>query len=185
MNYTKKSPHFILILLIAFLHLNSATAEAPTLIDSDFEKVSGETWPKGWNKTEESSWETEGGNSFIRILCSEPGKMIMLYREINIPAGTKSLELSWKERVTGLVRGENSWFDARIMMEFLNTDRETVTPKPPTPNTGKDTNGWVEKKITFPVPEEATILKLMPTLFRVTEGSFDIDDMVLTPISTN
>ncbi|MDF3128938.1 hypothetical protein P0Y35_07005 [Kiritimatiellaeota bacterium B1221] len=182
MRHLLKPSRFIPLLLTSLLYVNNASADASTLIDEKFEKTGDESWPAGWPQPAECSWESEKGNSFLRIESTEPGKMIMVYREIAIPAGTQSLELSWKTRVTGLVKGENAWFDARIMMEFLNADRQAVSPKAPSPNVSKDTGGWIEKSITFDVPENAAILKFMPTLFRVEAGQYDLDNIVLKAI---
>ncbi|MDA3874163.1 MAG: glycoside hydrolase family 5 protein, partial [Kiritimatiellae bacterium] len=106
----------------------------------------------------------------------------MVYREIGIPDGTEAFTLSWKQRVSDFQRGSQSWFDIRIMMEFLDGDRKKVTPNPPTPTTSKNTKGWEEKSVTFEVPNTATLLKFMPTLFRVESGTWDLDDVVLRPV---
>ena len=60
------------------------------------------------------------------IMIHSDGGTAMLYREFNIPAGTEALRLSWKWRVTGLKKGNQSWFDARIMMEFMDAGRAKV-----------------------------------------------------------
>ncbi|MEX2382305.1 MAG: glycoside hydrolase family 5 protein [Opitutales bacterium] len=157
--------------------------ELPVLISSDFEKLSeAGDWPAGWPRNENTSWEEEDANGFIRMKASEPGEMIMLYREIHLPEGTGALRFAWKERVSNLKRGENSWFDARIMMEWMDAGRGNVGPKPPNPNTGKDTDGWRERELKFNVPEGARILKFMPSLFRVESGTYDLDNVVLETI---
>ena len=55
---------------------------------------------------------------------------------------------------------------------------------PGAPNTRKSTDGWVERKAEFLVPEGAVDLALMPALFQVLKGTFDLDDMVLKPITS-
>jgi len=52
----------------------------------------------------------------------------------------------------------------------------------PAPNIGKSTEGWVERKVQFLVPEGARTLEMMPTLFQVQHGTLDFDDLVLKPI---
>lgn len=77
-------------------------------------------WPDDWAKLKVGgSYETEGANHFLRLTSPEAGKMILLYREIKVPAGTKAVELTWKQRVSNLKRGKESWFDARIMMNCV------------------------------------------------------------------
>jgi endoglucanase len=155
---------------------------AESIIDnSDMETdTDADGWPDGWPRT--GTWETEEGNRFIRLTATEPGKTYMLYREIPIPGGTQALELSWRQRVTGLKRGGKSWFDARIMMDFMDASRAKVSPGPSPQATGRDTDGWVTRRTSFLVPEGATALKFMPALFNVEAGTFDLDDIVLKPV---
>ncbi len=103
--------------------------------------------------------------------------MIMLYTEIKIPAGVQAIDFSWKQRITGLQRGDKSWFDARIMIEFMDANRKKLGPTPRAPNTSKDTQGWVAKQTSFLVPEGAVLIKFMPCLFNVKAGVYDLDDM--------
>ena len=140
-------------------------------------------WPDGWGRAKTGgSWEVENGNHFLRLHAEHSDQMTMFYREVRIPAGTKALELKFRARVTGLKKGKSPWFDARIMMTFTNDARQPVKPGPGAPSFGKDTGGWVEKSIQFIVPEGATMIQLMPTLFKVETGTFDIDDLSLNPI---
>ncbi len=108
----------------------------------------------------------EDGNHFLRLLSPEPGKMVMLYQEIRIPGNVQALQLKWKQRVTGLKVGKNSWFDARIMLEFLDANRDKLSPSPQAPATHKDTDGWVTKSVEFLVPEGAHALKFSLVCFR-------------------
>ena len=145
--------------------------------------ANGDQWPDGWPKLKAGgSWEQEEGNHFIRLRSTEPGTMVMLYREINIPAGVQAIEVAFRQRITGLKVGKQAWFDARVMMEFMSADRQKVSPGPKVPNSRKDTEGWVEKSVSFPVSEGAKILKFMPSLFNVAAGTWDIDDIVIRSI---
>ena len=101
--------------------------------------------------------------------------------EINRPDGVRELTLTWKQRVSNLTVGEQAWFDARIMMEWMDASRGKVSGKPSQPSRNKNTDGWEEKTLAITVPEGARILKFMPSLFRVTSGTFDLDDVQLTP----
>jgi len=155
--------------------------EVPLVPNSGFEEdADSNKWPDGWAGVKEGgSWEVEEGNHFLRLSSPAPGKTIMLYQEVPIPAGVEALEISWKQRVTGLKKGKSAWFDARIMMEFLDASRAKVPPSPKAPSVGKDTEGWENKRVTFLVPPGAKFLKLMPSLFQVESGTFDIDDLVI------
>ena len=127
-------------------------------------------------------WVSEDGNHFLRLTSTSPGKMVMLYQEIAIPAGTEAIELAFRQRITGLKVGKNPWFDARILMEFLDGDRKKIAPTPSAPASRKDSGGWVEKQTSFLVPKGAKTLKFMPCLFEVTAGTFDLDDIVLRAV---
>ncbi len=169
----------------AFAGSVHAQAPAASLIkNSNMETdADGDDWPDGWPRLKsDSSWEQEDGNRFIRLTSTKPGSTVMLYSEIEIPAGTEALELSWRQRITDLKPGKQSWFDARIMMEFMDGNRKKTSPSPKAPATRKNTDGWVEKKTAFIVPGNARILKFMPSLFQVETGTFDLDDVALTPI---
>ncbi|PQO30053.1 glycoside hydrolase family 5 protein, partial [Blastopirellula marina] len=80
-------------------------------------------------------------------------------------------------------KGEAPHFDARIMFDWLGIDGKKVTPSPGPTYTTKDTSGWVEKRHAFLVPKDALTLVMMPSLFQVKAGTYEIDDLVLKPTS--
>ncbi len=146
-------------------------------IDAD-----GDKWPDGWpTLSSGAAWLEEGGNRFIRLTALEPGKMLMLYREVRIPAGVEALELSWRQRVTGLKPGKQPWFDARIMLEFMDAQGGKVGPAPAAPFSRRDVPEWESRSIRFVVPAGAATLKFMPALFNVEAGTWDLDDILLRP----
>ncbi|MEO8497483.1 MAG: cellulase family glycosylhydrolase [Planctomycetota bacterium] len=143
----------------------------------------GDRWPDGWATVNPGgAWIEEDGNHFLRLTSTAPGKMVMLYQEIPIPDGVAAIELSWRQRIGGLKVGTRSWFDARILLEFLNPAREKVTPTPAAPSSRTDTAGWVQRQSQFLVPDDALTLVFMPSLFQVEAGTFDLDDLVLKPV---
>ncbi len=168
----------------------SAGADAPPagavenlISNGDFEAAKPDgTAPQDWPVPAGGAWGDEDGNRFLRLQSTEPDKMNMVYREIRLPQGVEALRLTWKQRVTGLKRGKESWFDARIMLDFMDADRGKVGPSPKAPSTSKDTGGWQERSTLFAVPANARILKFMPALFRVESGTIDFDDFLLTPV---
>jgi len=146
-------------------------------------EAAAEGWPSGWGRpTEGGSWQEENGNHFIRLQSPSPGAMVMLYQEIPIPKGVEGLEIKWKQRISGLAVGAQPWFDARILMEFLDSSRAKLPAHLPTPYFRKDTDGWQEEKVDLLVPPGAAVLKLMPSLFQVKAGALDLDDLAITPI---
>jgi hypothetical protein len=139
-------------------------------------------WPDGWGRLKVGgSWEQEDGNRFLRLTATEPGKTVMLYRLIDLPADTKALEFTWRQRVSDLKPGKEPWFDARIMMEFKEAAGAKMKGSPPPPYTRSNTKGWVERSAKFLVPENAVQLEFMPSLFQVQRGTLDLDDIVLKP----
>lgn len=161
-----------------------ALADAPLIENSTMETdADADGWPDGWARLDAGgSWINEGGNRFIRLTSSAPGSTVMLYQEIAIPEGTAALELSWRQRISGLKPGKEAWFDARIMMGFMDADRVVIAPDPAAPYAREDTLGWQNKSIKFLVPAQARILKFMPSLFQVAAGTFDLDDIVIKPV---
>ena len=174
----------ILLALTIILSLSTSVLAEDLAPNGNFEAPNADSsWPLGWAGVKSSgTWETEAGNRFLRLKSSKPGEMVMLYQEIKLPADVEALKLKWKQRVSDLKKGKNSWFDARIMLEFINDQHEKVTPTPSAAATGKDTDGWVDREVSFLVPEGAYWLKFMPALFQVESGTFDLDDISLQSI---
>ncbi len=188
------SPHFsthrlALALSAVFLfglltHVAKSTEPESLAPNGSFEvDRDGDQWPDGWGKLKSGGeWLSENDNHFIRLRSNEPGEMVMLYQELPVPKGVEAIEFSWNQRVSGLKVGKQSWFDARIMLEFMNADREKLTPTPNAPATSKNTDEWVTRQTQFLVPDGAKTLKFMPCLFQVAAGTFDLDDVVLRPV---
>ncbi|MFA6289357.1 MAG: glycoside hydrolase family 5 protein [Opitutaceae bacterium] len=175
----------LLSLAVPPLHAQTAPGPAPVapsiIANSNMETdADADGRPDGWPAG--GTWENEEGNHFIRLTSTKPGSMVMLYREIGLPAGTAALELTWRQRTTNLKPGAKPWFDARIMMDFMDASRAKVSPGPSAPYARKNSAGWEEKSARFLVPAGATKLKFMPALFNVETGTLDLDDIVLRPI---
>lgn len=178
----------LLLLLLLVPLLSRATPPEPVslLTNGAFEiDANGDQWPDDWaNLGPDSSWESADGNRFIRLKSTIPGKMVMLYRPVVIPPGTKALQLTWRWRITALKTGKLPWNDARIIFEFANASGKKTTAQPDPVYSNQDTSGWDQNSARFLVPEGAVLLKLMPALFEVARGTMDIDDVVLTATGT-
>jgi hypothetical protein len=174
-----------LITLLTCFHIVSARANSAIVANGNFEAdQDANQWPDKWPVMKAGgSWVEEGGNRFLRLTQTSPGATTMMYHEIAIPAGVEALEMTWRQRITDLIPGKQAWFDARIMMEFMDAGRNKASPSPGAPYSRKSTDGWVEKSASFLVPTNAAILKFMPSLFQVEAGTFDLDDVVLRPIA--
>ncbi|MCP5546866.1 MAG: hypothetical protein H7A50_05770 [Akkermansiaceae bacterium] len=168
--------------LLGTAYSQEPAAPANLIKNGDMEAIADE-WAAQWPKPKEGgSYEEEKGNHFIRLKSPEPDKMILLYHQIPIPAGTRKIELKWKQRVSDLKPGTEAWFDARVMLEFRNDEKQKAGKAPSAPYVRKDTDGWVERSVTAEVPEGATWFVFMPALFRVASGTLDIDDFSLTVV---
>lgn len=137
--------------------------------------------PDGWSLPSHSAWLEEDGNHFLRLSASRPGETVLLYRAFDLPSDTRALELSWRWRISDLVPGPEAWFDARILLHFIDADGRRLKPSPGASYSRKSTAGWVERSARFLVPEGAVALEFMPALFQVRAGTFDLDDIMLRP----
>ena len=158
------------------------TATPPNLVlNGNFEAdADGNGAPDVWDAIKAGkSWETEDGNRFYRLKALEPDKSTSIYQRVNIPEGAKAFELAWKQRVSELKIGKDKWYDARVIANFKDAAGQPVKGGPNPAYTQKDTKGWVTKSIKFLVPEGAKTIELMPILFNVAAGTFDIDDISL------
>lgn len=183
---TRLLSNILFALSIILILSTSATADDSVELapNGTFEAPNADaSWPADWGGVKTGgTWEEEEGNRFVRLKSPQPGEMVMLYQEIKLPTNVGALKLKWKQRVSDLKKGKNSWFDARIMLEFIDDQHQKVTPTPSAATTGKNTDGWVEREAEFLVPENAYWLKFMPALFNVESGTFDLDDISLQPI---
>jgi len=139
--------------------------------------------PADWSPpTVGGAWLEEDGNHFLRLTSVEPGKTVMVYRLFDLPADVEALELSWRWRIADLKPGREPWFDARLLMNFKDSAGKQLKPSPGAPYTRSNTkDGWAERKALFLVPPGAVSLEFMPSLFQVSRGTFDLDDVRLVP----
>lgn len=158
--------------------------EKPLLSNGDFQTdADSDGTPDGWPAAKGGvGYAAEGTNRYMHLVSPKPDEMVITYRQVFMPKGVKAIEMKWKQRTANLERGKNSWFDARIMMQWKNATGEKVAGSLPAPNTSKNSDGWIEKSVKFLVSDGATVLELMPTLFQVKSGTFDLDDIVMESI---
>ena len=110
------------------------------------------------------------------------GKMGLQYIPVFFPKGTEGAVISCEVRVVDVVKGEKSWFDARIMSDFIDSQCKKVAGGP---NIGgwKGTKDWFEVRKTVRVPEGAHGLALMPCLFNVKSGAMSVRKLSVEPQS--
>lgn len=118
------------------------------------------------------------GNHYIRIVQEKPGTMTSIYRKHDISGGYNRLAVSLKARVSGLVKGDENWYDARIIFNIKNAAGQVVKTDAVIFN--NDTPDWVSKRQTVELPADAATLEYMITMFNCKAGAFDFDDIRMT-----
>jgi hypothetical protein len=135
-------------------------------------------WPDDWGKGAGITWETEGGKHFLRLVATEPGKMLMAYREVDIPVGVKKVQITIRFRSSGIVTGEQNYMDARGIFHFLDATHKVLPGDPNSmdfTNTASGTWNTLTEEAT--VPDGAVKLALMPSLFKVAAGTLDLAEV--------
>ena len=172
-----------LMTCLASLLLSASLASAATDLVSNVQleaKNSAGNGPAEWGTGGAVRWMAdEKGNHFLRIASTAPGKMDMIYREFDLPAGTKKMSVSFRARVTGLRAGDQPWFDARLIHKLRTPQGDRDAP-PVVMN--HDTAGWEKKETVFDVPDGATKYIFMPSLFQAKAGVLDLDDIRITAL---
>ena len=165
---------------------NAAAKAGPDgelIANGDFQTDGKKSAPEHWGELKDDlSWQTEDDNRFLRLKSPAAGKMVLFYRAVDMPANTKAVELKWSQRVSDFKRGKENYFDARIMLQFLDAAGKKLTGEPSPPATNKNTEGWVERQKSFLVPDDALAVVLMPCLFQVESGTFDLDNLSLKAV---
>lgn len=147
--------------------------------------ASSAAWPHQWPgaPTESIRWIQEENNHFFRLTQAEPGQLLLFYTSFPLPPNAHALRLSWRERLTHFSLGEKPWFDAQLMFSFVGADgTDLPIPKPDPEHTSQDVPSWRSRSRTFLVPEGARALAILPALFQVQSGTFDLDDFTLEAI---
>jgi hypothetical protein len=172
------------ISLLAQAPPSDATPAVSKLISNgDFQTATHDaTWPDDWPKGKGLTWETEGGKHFLRLVAQEPGKMLMAYREVDIPTGTQKLEVTIKYRTSGIVVGAQNFMDARAIFHFLNTAKKNIPPDPAALSFSKEASDWTTVTEQFAVPVGALKLVVLPTLFQVSSGTLDLGSVSVTSV---
>ncbi len=158
-------------------------ADGPSLLtNSDFSIVGKNAdFPADWGHGAPNvTWETENGFHFLRLVQTEPDKMLMAYREMPIPPGTKGLKITIRFRTDKIVHGATNWKDARAIFHFLGADKKQIKPEP-----GAIVfkgNTWTEKSVSCVVPEGAVTLQLMPSIFMAKSGTLDLAEVRVTAL---
>jgi len=153
--------------------------QGPTLLSNgNFELAKkNPAWPDDWGKGAGISWETENGAHFLRLVQKEPGKLLMAYREMKIPAGVKGLKITIRYRTAGVVHGAQNWMDSRAIFHFLDAARKPVKGDPRPIGFSTKASTWTEGTENVVIPDGAATLVLMPSLFMANAGTLDLAEV--------
>lgn len=110
------------------------------------------------------------------------GKMGVVYTPVFFPKGTEALVFTCEVKYDGVEQGAQKWFDARIMTDFIDSNSKKLKGGPAIGG-WKGSHDWMSVRKTFEVPAGVAGISLMPTLFNVKAGSFEIRNMSVEPIS--
>ena len=148
-----------------------------------------ESWGKG-NDDGSLSLQEENGEHFMRLVSNDPQKLRMLYRMVPLKSGSKAIEVKFRYRTTDIVKGTELPGDARAVMHFLDGTRvghlengKVIAPDPSAIIFSPKAGEWTEVSRRYLVPDGATKLQLMPSLWKVKSGTLDIADMSVAPLS--
>jgi len=161
------------------------TDSGPSLLSNpDFSQATKDpSWPDDWGKAAGITYETENGIHFLRLVQQTPGKMLMAYREMAIPAGTAGIKITIRYRTAGIVHGKQNYMDARGIFHFLDGARQQVKPEPKVIQFSNNASDWTVGSTSALVPPGATTLQLMPALFMVNAGTLDFAEIKVTALS--
>ncbi len=182
-------PLDLAILAAVLFSLLGATSTADTprpaslLSNGDMEAAGqSSNWPDAWPHPEGASWEMEGQNHFLRLRASQPARTLVVYRVVKLRPEDEAYSLRFRVRYSGLKRGKENWHDGRIILDFKDALGKKLKSGVAPPSFTGDSNGWLERQLTFLKPDVARTFEIMPALFWPEAGTLDLDDITLVSI---
>lgn len=162
-------------MLLGFMLSDLSRAEESLIGNPDFSVDSdGDGVPDGWPAANDNiSYQKEGDKTFLRITQTESGKMPMAYKQIMLKPEHKAFKVTYRIRAKDLKVGKDIWNDGRIIIDFKDEEGKKLKSGAKHPN-AKGTTDWIERSITFAVPEGAVKLEFLPCLMHAESGSFDV-----------
>ena len=110
------------------------------------------------------------------------GKMGMVYTPCFFPKDTEAVLFTCEVKTEGVEAGAQKWFDARILTDYVDSSCKKVKGGPAIGGwTG--TRDWTPVRKAFEVPAGVAGLALMPALFNVKAGAFEVRNLSLEPIT--
>lgn len=168
----------LVCLLTAWPQQAAGNAPAELAVNGSFEQgtESGRA-PLGWSwPSANAEWVREGNRHWIRLRDNAS-----VGQTIKLEPDWWKIRVSVRVRCQEVVRGEESWHDARVAMMFADEKGERVGDWPSVLNwTG--TFDWREEAKDFTIPRGSKALVLSCSIFN-TQGIVEFDDLSVTLIS--
>lgn len=113
------------------------------------------------------------GKRDIEVPFKGAGQMGLVYVPVFLPKGAGGVVVSGEVKFADVVKGDKSWFDARIMTDFIDTACKKVKSGPVIGG-WKGSSDWRGFRKTIKVAEGAAGIALMPCLFNVKSGAMSV-----------
>jgi endoglucanase len=162
---------------------SATTPQSSLLSNGDFSSATKDpAWPDDWTHPAGATWESENGTHFLRLTPPQPGKTVLVYRQMEVPNPPPAgLELRFQVRYTDVVPGAKPWFDARVMGHFKDANGNVLKPEMSAPDFRKTSKGWETRDVFMKVPTGAVVFELMPSMLQATSGTLDLSDVQIFP----
>lgn len=108
-----------------------------------------------------------------------PGKMNMRYVQVSVPAKYEGITITGEVKYTDVVRGDQVWFDARFMSNWIDANSQKMAGGP-TIGGWKGTKDWFPIKKVVKKADGAAGIALMPCLFNVKSGTLEVRNLSVT-----
>lgn len=175
-------------LLICLVLVSPAGLVAATLTEllsnsTLSEDKNWDAWPDGWPTGPGLSWHRGEPPElcYIRLQPVQPGKSVLVYRSLRLPAEANSISFVAKARALDVVIGPQPWHDARVVLEFLDSQGKKVgTPPAPIIVSRGGSKDWKVFSGELAVPVGATNLSVLVAMFNCESGSLDIGLLEVT-----
>ena len=105
------------------------------------------------------------------------GQMSLVYTPVFFPKETEGVVVSGEAKWDDVVRGDKSWFDARIMTDFIDSKCKKVKGGPAIGGWHGKGGEWKPFRKSIKVPDGAAGIALMPCLFNVKAGTLAIRNL--------
>ena len=122
------------------------------------------------------------GKRDLQVPFQGAGKMGMVYTPCFFPKDTEAVLLTCEVKTEGVEAGAQKWFDARILTDYIDSSCKKVKGGPAIGGwTG--TRDWTPVRKAFEAPAGVAGIALMPALFNVKAGAFEVRNLSLEPIT--